>query len=93
MLFLISKINVMSNIDYMCLHLVVKFLRLCAVRYLYREITAFKTGDSDCILEQPVTTGNSLLRVKVGTTFHLYISAPPCGDASLFSRYVFCRVW
>ena len=62
------------------------FLRLYAVRYLYREITAFRTGESECILEQSATTANSLLRVKVGTTFHLYVSAPPCGDASLFSR-------
>ena len=71
LLFLISKIN---------------FFQLSVVRYIYREITAFRTGDSDCILEHAASAGDSLLRVKLGTTFHLYVSAPPCGDASLFSR-------
>jgi len=55
-------------------------------RYLYSEVSAFRAGDSDCILEQSTSSGSSLLRVKGGTTFHLYVSAPPCGDASLFSR-------
>jgi len=58
----------------------------CAVRYLYHEIIAFQAGDSSCILEHSASSVNTLLRVKVGTTFHLYVSAPPCGDASLFSR-------
>jgi len=62
------------------------FAVMCSARYIYREISAFRAGDSDCILEQSSGSGDSLLRVKVGTTFHLYISAPPCGDASLFSR-------
>jgi len=85
-LLMVDSLYIVNCVLCMCVCVCVIYAVICTVRYLYHEVSAFRAGDNDCILEHSIGPGNSLLRVKVGTTFHLYVSAPPCGDASLFSR-------
>lgn len=55
-------------------------------RFLYRELHRYKSGDQQTIFRRSLQKGNDRLQVQKNITFHLYTSACPCGDASLFSR-------
>lgn len=63
------------------LHAEVLSLRLLNWWLLNEAINVSQDKDSDVV--QKATTGNSRFEIKSGVKFALYVSEPPCGDASM----------
>ena len=52
------------------------------LRFLWSHVEHVLAGKPSTVLER--ASEGSIMRVKEGVRFHLYISQSPCGDASIF---------
>lgn len=59
--------------------------RRAFVRYLYTEIEAFYSNKNSIF---KMSSSGDILELKKGITFHLFISCSPCGDASVFTKFL-----
>jgi double-stranded RNA-specific adenosine deaminase len=59
--------------------------RRAFVRFLYEELAKLSNAHAKCIFEK---VEGSEVRMKSNYKVHLYISKPPCGDATQFTRSV-----
>lgn len=58
--------------------------RRCLIRYCYEQLKSVINDKSNDTIFEKVDQTNRF-RLKTAITFHLYISAAPCGDSRLFS--------
>lgn len=56
------------------------------IKFLIKQIEFHKTGEQESIFTIDESNESSLLVLKEGITFHLYISTAPCGDGALFTH-------